>query len=226
MEKQAYYTLSSINSRANEFLDQVKSFRNRHGVFLRPNGVSLLILDMQEFFLDSNSHAHVPSAPALIPGLQKLISRFQELGRPVIFTRHVNTDANARMMKTWWNDLIRQDHPSSRVVKDLISLDTRDQFKFIMKSQYDAFYSTDLENFLLAKDTEQVVITGVMTHLCCETTARSAFMKGFEVFFTVDGTASYNEDFHQASLLNLSHGFSTPVLVEELLLQLEKSVVD
>ena len=45
-----------------------------------------------------------------------------------------------------------------------------------------------------------------MTHLCCETTARSAFVHGYEVFFLVDGTATYNQDFHRASLMNLAHG--------------------
>jgi bifunctional isochorismate lyase / aryl carrier protein len=56
-----------------------------------------------------------------------------------------------------------------------------------------------------------------MTHLCCETTARSAFTHGFEVFFTIDGTATYNERFHIATLLNLSHGFALAVLVEEVI---------
>jgi isochorismate hydrolase len=56
-----------------------------------------------------------------------------------------------------------------------------------------------------------------MTHLCCETTARSAFMRGLQVFIAVDGTATYSEAFHRASLLNLSHGFALPVLVDEIL---------
>ena len=42
-------------------------------------------------------------------------------------------------------------------------------------------------------------------------------MRGFEVFFTVDGTATYNEELHRASLLTLSHGFAVPVLIDELL---------
>ena len=39
----------------------------------------------------------------------------------------------------------------------------------------------------------------------------------FEVFFTVDGTATYNEKFHLSALANLAHGFAAPVLVQELL---------
>ena len=70
---------------------------------------------------------------------------------------------------------------------------------------------------LQRKKVKQVVITGVLTHLCCETTARSAFMRGFEVFFTIDATATYNKDFHISTLLNLSHGFALPVLTQEVL---------
>jgi isochorismate hydrolase len=62
-----------------------------------------------------------------------------------------------------------------------------------------------------------------MTHLCCETSARSAFMRGFEVFFPIDGTATYNRDFHLATLRNLAHGFATMTTVRELLIKLEAS---
>lgn len=55
-----------------------------------------------------------------------------------------------------------------------------------------------------------------MTHLCCETTARSAFIRGFDVFFTIDGTATYNEDFHFGTLYNLAHGFAVPLLIDEI----------
>jgi isochorismate hydrolase len=56
-----------------------------------------------------------------------------------------------------------------------------------------------------------------MTHLCCETSARAAFVRGFEVLFPVDGTATYNQAFHRATLLNLSHGFAKVVLADEIL---------
>jgi bifunctional isochorismate lyase/aryl carrier protein len=85
------------------------------------------------------------------------------------------------------------------------------------KGQYDAFHETPLMDTLTEKDVRQIVICGVMTHLCCETTARSAFVRGIDVFFAIDGTATYNEAFHRATLLNLSHGFAQPVLIEEII---------
>src|SRR4030042_1513571 len=87
----------------------------------------------------------------------------------------------------------------------------------IQKSQYDAFYHTQLNELLHTSGVTQVVLCGVMTHLCCETTARSAFMHGFEVFFPVDGTATYNLAYHRASLLNLAHGFANLVFINDLL---------
>jgi isochorismate hydrolase len=128
----------------------------------------------------------------------------------------MNTPEDAGKMSTWWRELITEESPLSRIVPDVDA--TKDSV--ISKSQYDAFYRTPLEKVLREQKVSQVVICGAMTHLCCETTARSAFMRGFDVFFTVDGTATYTEAFHRASLLNLAHGFASLILVEETLAEI------
>ena len=87
----------------------------------------------------------------------------------------------------------------------------------VEKHQYDAFHGTELEKLLRDRGVERVVVTGVATHLCCETTARSAFVRGFEVTFPVDGTATYDEQHHLATLLNLAHGFATATRVGDLI---------
>lgn len=116
-------------------------------------------------------------------------------------------------MATWWRELLVAENPLS-VISPLLESHTGE---VIQKSQYDAFYGTRLETRLRELGRTQVLLCGVMTHLCCETTARSAFMRGFEVFFPVDGTATYHEAFHRASLLNLGHGFATLTLVSDLI---------
>jgi isochorismate hydrolase len=177
-----------------------------------------LVLDMQCYFLEEDSHAFVPSAPAILPGVLKLGEAFRAHGRPVVLTRHVNSPEDAGQMARWWRDLLSRENPLSELIPEL----KPDGGLIIEKGQYDAFHNTDLEGLLKEHGVEQLVICGVMTHLCCETTARAAFVRGFEVFFTVDGTATYNEAFHRASLLNLAHGFAHPVLIEELLESLGK----
>ena len=197
-------------------LEELSDFRSKHDLALNPEHSALLILDMQRYFFEEASHAFIPSGKAIIPGIIKLIEVYDRKALPIVFTRHLNSDADAGMMSKWWRDLIREDDPLREIIPEL------DVTKGIVikKSQYDAFHHTDLEDILRQKNVTQLVICGVMTHLCCETTARAAFVRGFEVFFTIDGTASYNEDFHRAALLNLSYGFAVPVLTDEILIAL------
>ncbi|MCX7994905.1 MAG: isochorismatase family protein [candidate division WOR-3 bacterium] len=117
------------------------------------------------------------------------------------------------MLKRWWNDIITRDNDYYQLTKKLYSRGS----PVITKTQYDAFYKTDLNKVLKRNKVKQVVITGVMTNLCCETTARSAFIHGYEVFFVIDGTATQNEMMHRATLINLSYGFAIPILTENII---------
>lgn len=220
MRKEQYYTQETIQKKAREMLASVEQNRSRHAnTIFRPGEAALLVLDMQAYFLWEDSHAFVPSAPAIVTGISKLVTAFSNADYPVVFTRHLNTKEDAGMMASWWRDLI---NPQTSYSHNITIASSTNPIR-INKTQYDAFHNTTLEDILKKLDIIQVIICGVMTHLCCETTARSAFMRGFEVFFTVDGTATYNEALHRASLLTLSHGFAVPVLIEELLQAMENN---
>lgn len=88
--------------------------------------------------------------------------------------------------------------------------------KLVPKHTYNAFHGTDLESHLKATGKAEVIVTGVMTNCCCETTARDAFVKGFRVFFSSDATATRNEDLHTSSLKTLAFGFAYLVNVNSL----------
>jgi len=215
VKKERYFTPESIGEKSLDMLNDVQGLKQKHPLKLSGEHSALLVLDMQRYFLEESSHAFVPSAIAIITGISKLIGVFSQKGLPVIFTRHLNTDADAGMMSVWWCDLIRPESSASEIISELdFSSGT-----VVEKSQYDAFHETDLEEILRERGIKQIVISGVMTHLCCETTARSAFVRGFEVFFAIDGTATYNEIFHRATLWNSAHGFAVPMLIEEIVLE-------
>ena len=209
--KERYFTPKNISVTAAKMRAQLGNLLKARP--LHPQQSALLVLDVQQYFLDPASHAFIPSAPAILPHLQQLLAAFTQAQRPVIFTQHLNTPENAGSMARWWRDLITAENPLSAISP---KLDTAGH-PTLVKSQYDAFHATDLETRLRQQNITQVVIGGVMTHLCCETTARAAFVRGFEVFFLIDGTATYNAAFHRASLRNLAHGFATPVLTAQIL---------
>ena len=211
--KEKYFNPENFESKSSEFLTFAKSFYGNRNFNFAPVSSALLVLDMQDYFLLESSHAFIPSASEIIPRINSLVREFTARKLPVIFTKNINTPENAGMMSKWWKDLITEDNPLSEITKDI----TTGKSTIITKSQYDAFYETELDSILKGKEVQQLVITGVMTHLCCETTARTAFVRGYEVFFPVNGTATYNEKFHLASLANLSHGFAVPVLIEDII---------
>jgi isochorismate hydrolase len=217
--KETYFTAATLEQKARELCQPFEQQRARRLGRFSPAQSALLVLDVQDYFLDSASHAWVPSAAAVLPGIQTLVRAYQARGLPAIFTRHLNTPSDAGQMATWWRELLTADNPLSQVTR---LLDTANS-PVIQKSQYDAFYATPLAPHLHKLGVSQVVVCGLMTHLCCETTARSAFGRGFDVFFCVDGTATYREDFHRASLLNLAHGFAVLARVNEILAALEEA---
>jgi isochorismate hydrolase len=214
--KETYFSHEMIDGKADEMIQRVRCASRVKDSHFRLENSALLVLDMQSYFLDASSHAFVPSAMAIVPGIRSLIKTYHVNNRPVILTRHINSRSDTGMMARWWSELITEDHPLSMIHPDIID----SQAIIIEKCFYDAFHQTHLEDLLRAKKIDRIVICGVMTHLCCDTTARSAFMRDFEVFFAVNGTATYNEQFHRATLLNLAHGFATLVTVKQIIAEL------
>jgi len=204
----------NIESKSNEFLSKIFLTPGYRRVRFDIDNAVLLVIDMQNYFTDESSHAFIPATKSVITPINTLISFFRDNEKDVIFTRHINTGENAYMLAKWWSDIIKDGYMSELTEKFVTG-----NSKIIVKSQYDAFYQTELENYLIHRGIKKVVITGVATHLCCETTARSAFVRGFEVFFPVDGTATYDESFHLATLRNLSHGFAHIVKSKDLVKQ-------
>jgi bifunctional isochorismate lyase/aryl carrier protein len=213
--KNIYFDKENINSKANEILAMVK----RRPFPERIEGkIALLILDMQDYFLLPESHAFVPSANAILENINNLSKIFNEKDLPIFCTQHINVSGDAGMMEDWWDDLLTEDHPLKNLSVDIKSMNS----EVIRKSQYDAFYKTELLEKLKKESVTDLAITGVMTHLCCETTARSAFVNGFRVWFLVDGTATYNLQYHMSTIWNLNHGFAHPVLSDELIELIDK----
>ena len=81
----------------------------------------------------------------------------------------------------------------------------------VAKNTYDAFINTDLEDRFKSEAIERVVVVGVMTDCCCDTTARSAFNRGFETWLVSDACGSANKTQHQAGLKGFGFAFGEVV---------------
>jgi isochorismate hydrolase len=81
--KQTYYTADSIQQKGGEMLAELADFRQKRPRPFIPQVSALLVLDMQKYFLQADSHACVPSAPAIVPGINRLVQSYAGQGLPV-----------------------------------------------------------------------------------------------------------------------------------------------
>lgn len=211
MSKTAYVTPGSLPRKVTSWKRQIAGYE-RHPYAIRPDRTALLVIDMQSYFTSPDSHAFLPASGAIIPQIARLVSMFRKDGMPVIFTRHVDLEGRGGLMGVWWKAPIRAGDPMSR-------LDPRvdaEGCRIIRKHRYSAFAGTRLASMLRRENVDTVAISGVMTHLCCETTAREAFMRDIQVAFLMDGTATQDEALHVSSLRTLADGFAEVMTCREL----------
>lgn len=73
----------------------------------------------------------------------------------------------------------------------------------IEKHTYSAFHGTDLDRILRFNGVRTLVVTGVATHVCVESTLRDGYFNGYYTVMPEDCVASYARDLHEASLRNV-----------------------
>ncbi|NQT34190.1 cysteine hydrolase [bacterium] len=214
-----YVTAENISKKVRGWLDRIEPY-NRHEMQLNTERAALLVIDMQDFFLDQSSPTYTCGGQAILPTLKRLIGAFRTAGRPVIYTRHVHNPnlSDAGIMEWWWDGMCLEGTPESEIHRDIAPLPDE---KVILKHRYSAFYNTDLETVLRCLKIEDLVVCGLMTNLCCESTARDAYYRDYRIFFLADGTGTINEEMHLASLLNLAFGFTLVTNTDEVVRQVE-----
>ena len=200
-----YVTSATLDHRTRSWIAAVRPWSQ--GRELPPlEHAALLVLDLQRFFAHPESHAYLPALEAVLPRILELVDGFSAAQRPVVYTRHGSQQsAHDRLMQRWWRDDLRRDEPRARLVDEL---QARSPDLLLDKSCYSAFQGTELEPWLKRRGCQTVVICGVMTHLCCETTARQAFMLDLAPVMAADACASADEDLHVGALRGLAHGFA------------------
>ncbi len=172
---------------------------NTHNWTPKKGKTGILLIDLQEYFREI-------ILPVLV-NVKNTIKAARQKKIPLFFTQHGHESREeSGMLGRWWADLIIKGSDEARLLPEL---GVSPEDTVIPKKTYSAFHNTGLEEKLKEHDIQDLVIGGVMTNLCCETTARDAFVRDYRVFFLANGTSTVNEDFHLATLTNLSYGFAT-----------------
>ncbi len=175
---------------------------------------ALIIIDVQEAFDEPRwGRRNNPDAEA---NVARLLGAWREARRPVVHVRHLNLTPGSSF---------HPDAPGSRIKAVVRPVEGE---PVIEKSVNSAFIGTDLEERLRRGGVTSVVITGLTTNHCVETTARMAGNLGFDTYFVSDATATFDrvgpdgvrhtaEDIQAMTLSNLNGEFATIVTTDEAL---------
>ena len=194
-----------------KILEELKPYRERKAM-INPRHAALLAIDMQNFF-------HRIAQPVL-RNVLRVIQSCRQKNIPIIFTQHGHTEkeSDGGRLGEWWGELIVGGTEDWKFLSEM-KIESGD--RVLPKKRYSAFFETDLDATLRSKGIQDLIISGVMTNLCCETTARDAFMRDYRVFFLIDGTATGKGELHLATLKNLGFGFAYLITCGELIRMLK-----
>lgn len=182
-----------------------------------PARTALVVVDLQNAFLAAGTEAAERFGLPILPRVNLLIDTARAKGASVVFLRQTFTDDGPESLASWQKSVspgiarlrekLRPGDPAHDVHPDL-HCEAGDAV--IDKYRHSAFarHSSRLEAFLNDKAIDTLVITGAMTNVCCESTARDAYALGYKVFFISDATAALTDEEHNAALLNLGLCFA------------------
>lgn len=139
---------------------------------------ALVVVDVQRGFADPSwGRRDNPDCEA---NVERLVRAWREAGRPVVVVRHDSVSAGSPL------------HPDAPG-NDLLPLVPRDPDLLVTKTVNSSFHGTpDLEAWLRSHGLTGVVVCGITTNHCCETTARVAGNLGFDTLFVLDATHTFD----------------------------------
>ncbi len=139
---------------------------------------ALLVIDAQESFRQRPDEWAATANPDAIANISRLVDHAREVGDQVVWVTHSEPGSGG---------VFDPAHGFVRVISDL---DPQDDEIAVTKTTVNAFTSTDLEEQLRNLGVGRVIVCGIRTEQCCETTARMAADLGFAVEFVTDATTT------------------------------------
>ncbi|MET7365238.1 cysteine hydrolase family protein [Streptomyces sp. NPDC005566] len=146
---------------------------------------ALVVVDVQQGF-EEEAYWGPRNNPDADRNIAGLIDVWQASGRPVVFVRHDSTEPGSPLR------VGRPGNAFKEYVEERRGKGSGAEL-FLTKSVNSAFYGTpDLDAWLREAGVRQIVVAGIQTNMCAETTARMGGNLGYEVFFAFDATYTFD----------------------------------
>ena len=173
---------------------EVPEYRVADSVELPADKTAVIVVDMQNDFVKPGGKLYVPTAQATVEPIRRLLGRARRAGVRIFYTQDTHYDKDPEYeiwgehvkFGTWGWEIIDELKPEPG---DIV----------IVKTRYDGFYGTPLDDLLRVYGVEYTVIVGTVANICVLHTAASAALRWYKVVVPIDGISALNEfDLHAA----------------------------
>jgi ureidoacrylate peracid hydrolase len=180
---------------------------------------------MQNCFVEGSPFS-APDGLIVLDRINRLAGACRAAGILVIQASHVlqpngsNAGVLSEIAPIIKQGIINKGAESAALHKGLV-LEPRDIR--LEKPRFGAFHGTDLELLLRSRGIDTIIVTGIATNVCCETTAREAMVRDFRVFFLSDGTTTFDigpvsaAELQRATCATLGLLFAQVLTVDEMI---------
>jgi len=196
-----------------EIVRRVVERRGREHCFddLDPARTALVVIDLQHAFMnDAVGHAVCPAARDIVPAVNRLAAAVRRSGGGVFWVQMTHDES----CLDDWSAAFAMITPAAGAKRiSALSegglghqlwpeLDVLPADEIVKKYRYSGFLpgTSDLPERLRARGFDTVLITGTVTNVCCESSARDANMTNFRTIMVSDGNAALTQAEHEASL--------------------------
>lgn len=175
-----------------------------------PNNAALIIIDMQNGFIDKDSSLGIAGAEATLPACSQALARARSLGIPVF---HVcreyaadGSDVESIRFETW----LSGGKPISKASENPKSLDFPDPVapqgddRVIVKPRFSAFFGTDLHETLQAEGVTTVILIGTTTPNCIRSSCYDALSLDYNVVIIEDCTSSRTPEVQAGNIADMA----------------------
>ncbi|APW39748.1 hypothetical protein RD110_23205 [Rhodoferax koreense] len=195
---------------------------------LEPSRTALLVIDLQNGFMAPGQPGELAQARAIVDNVNRLAGTLREAGGHVVWVRHTHGGPAAgqpwpRFLEFaaagWGQALNAALVPGGEGHALYPALQTRPEDDVVDKTRFSALIqgSSDLHERLQSRGIDTVIVTGTITNVCCESTARDAMMLNYKVHFVSDANAARSDAEHNATLGNMLLWFADVRSTDELI---------
>jgi ureidoacrylate peracid hydrolase len=187
-----------------------------------------IVVDLQVGFMAEGAAVEVPTAREIVPNVNRISAALREAGGTNVFLRYTCDPVEQQPWTTRYEEYLSPERSaahSAAFTRDAEpwhlwpQLDVAANDPIVDKTRFSAFVpgTCALHDILAARRIDTLIVTGTLTNVCCESTARDAMQRNYRVIFVADGNAALTDAEHNATLCNMATLFADVMTTEEVL---------